>query len=74
MSYYIKDKETGDWCYFGYDEGYYDEDREDVCGGYWYLITEHFQYATEFASEGDALRAIWAAEGDKEDYRIVEVK
>lgn len=73
MAYYIKDKETGEWMRFGYDEGWYDEENDCLYGDYWYLVSDDFKYAADFDSEEDALRAIWSAEEDLEDYEIVEV-
>ncbi len=69
--YYIRDKKSGEYQFFGYDEGYYDEDSDRYRGEYWYLIDEDKSWASEFYSYEQALFAIEDAEESLDDYEIV---
>jgi hypothetical protein len=66
MKHYIRDKHTGEYQYFGYDEGW----SEGGISEYWYLVYVDKADATEFDSWEKAEAAISLTENDTSDYFI----
>ena len=66
MAYYIKDKQTGEWQYYGYSDEFPD--------GYWYLSGTDLKCATKFDFIDQCRFAILSAKMGLEGYEIVEVE
>lgn len=72
MTYYIKDKESGEWQVYGYEDDWIDDNNNFMQGNF-YLYGDDFDCATEFFTKECAEMAVVYAEEDLEDYEIVEV-
>jgi len=69
--YYIKSKKTGEYQSFYHEDGWYDADNETTWGGYWFLVDDSREWASEFDSYDQALIAIQDADESLDDYEIV---
>jgi hypothetical protein len=69
MTYYVINKETKEYQYYGYDEGY----PEEYISDYYYLVgVKSKSEATEFNDRYSASMAIVYSEGSVEDYDIAK--